>query len=42
MTDPLAVAGLLSLGIQATQPLVDFYTVYKHQDSELLSINKTP
>ena len=39
MSDPLSVAGslagLISLGIQVTQSLVDFYTSYKHQDSEL-------
>ena len=39
MSDPLSiatsVAGLLSLGIQVTQTLVDFYTVYKHRVSDL-------
>ena len=39
MSDPLSiagsVAGLISLGIQVTQSLVDFYTSYKNQDSEL-------
>ena len=39
MSDPLSiagsVAGLISLGIQVTKSLVDFYTSYKHQDSEL-------
>ena len=41
MSDPLSIAGsiagLISLGIQVTQSLVDFYTSYKHQDSELAS-----
>ena len=40
MGDPLSVAGsiadLISLGIQVTQSLVDFYTSYKNQDSELI------
>ena len=40
MADPLSivagVAGLISLGIQVAQSLVDFYTLYKHQDSELV------
>ena len=39
MGDPLSivgsVAGLISLGIQVTQSLVDFYTSYEHQHSEL-------
>lgn len=39
MSDPLSiaagVAGLISLGIQVTQSLFDFYTLYKHQDSEI-------
>ncbi|KAL4963354.1 uncharacterized protein BDV14DRAFT_210017 [Aspergillus stella-maris] len=39
MADPLSiasgVAGLLSLGIQVTQSLVNFYSAYKHQASEL-------
>ena len=39
MSDPLSIAGsiagLISLGIQVTQSLVDFYTSYKHQDSKL-------
>lgn len=42
MADPLSiagsVAGLLSLGIQVTQSLLDFYTVYKNQDSERVGI----
>lgn len=41
MSDPLSiagsVAGLISLGIQVTQSLVEFYTSYKRQDSELTS-----
>lgn len=40
MSDQLSiagsVAGLISLGITVTQTLVDFYTSYKHQDSELI------
>ncbi len=40
MSNPLSiagsVAGLISLGIQVTQSLVDFYTSYKNQDSELI------
>jgi hypothetical protein len=39
MSDPLSVAssvaGLLSLGIQVTNSLVDFYAAYKDQDSDL-------
>lgn len=39
MSDLLSIAGsvggLISLGIQVTRSLVDFYTSYKHQDSEL-------
>jgi ankyrin repeat domain-containing protein 50 len=39
MTDPLSVAagiaGLISLGIQVTQSLVEFYTSYKSQDSDV-------
>ena len=42
MTDPLSVAGsvagVVSLGIQVTQSLVDFYKSYKHRDSELAGI----
>ena len=41
MSDPLSVAvsvaGLISLGIQVTQSLVDFYTSYKTQDSDFAS-----
>ena len=40
MTDPLSVAasvaGLISLGIQVTQSLVDFYNAYENRDSELV------
>lgn len=40
MSDPLSiagsVAGLVSLGIQVTQLLVDFYTSYRYQDSQLV------
>lgn len=40
MSEPLSIAGsvvgLISLGIQVTQSLVDFYISYKHQDSELV------
>ena len=32
---PASVAGLISLGIKVTQSLVEFYTLYKHQDSEI-------
>ena len=39
MADPLSIAGtaagLISLGIQVTQKLVEFYTAYKSQDSAL-------
>ena len=39
MTDPLCIAvsaaGLISLGIQVTQSLVEFYSSYKYQDSEI-------
>lgn len=44
MTDPLSVAagvaGLVSLGIQVTQSLVDFYTVYRYQDSDLVGMTE--
>ena len=40
MTDPLSVAasvaGLISLGIQVTQSLADFYNAYENRDSELV------
>ena len=40
MTGPLSVAasvtGLVSLGIQVTQSLVDFYNAYKNRDSDLV------
>lgn len=39
MADPLSIssgiAGLLSLGIQVTQSLIDFYMAYKDQDTDL-------
>ncbi|KAJ5998783.1 hypothetical protein N7451_006593 [Penicillium sp. IBT 35674x] len=42
MADPLSiasgVAGLLSLGIQVTQSLVDFYSAYKNQTSDIAKI----
>ncbi|KAJ5936936.1 hypothetical protein N7466_003386 [Penicillium verhagenii] len=42
MADPLSItsgiAGFLSLGIQVTQSLVDFYTTYKGQDADLAKI----
>jgi hypothetical protein len=42
MSDPLSVAagvaGLLSLGIQVTQSLFDFYTAYKNLNSNLAGI----
>lgn len=44
MADPLAIAsgiaGLLSLGIQATQSLVNFYTAYKDQDTDLAKVTQ--
>ena len=44
MTEPLSVAasvaGLISLGIQVTQSLVDFYNAYKHRDSDLVHMTK--
>lgn len=44
MTDPLSVpgsvAGAISLGIQVTQSLVDFYKSYKRRDSELTGITE--
>ncbi len=44
MGDPLSiaasVAGLISLGIQATQSLVKFYTSYKHQNSEIAGMTE--
>ena len=40
MSEPLSVAGsvagLISLGIQVTQSLVDFYNAYEHRDSDLV------
>ncbi|KAL9100680.1 MAG: hypothetical protein Q9163_003967 [Psora crenata] len=44
MADPLSVAGsvvgLISLGIQVTQSLVNFYNAYETRDSELLHMIK--
>ncbi|KAJ5935909.1 NACHT nucleoside triphosphatase [Penicillium verhagenii] len=44
MPDPLSItsgiAGFLSLGIQVTQSLVDFYTTYKGQDTDLAKITR--
>ena len=40
MSDPLSIAagaaGLISLGIQVTQSLVDFYNAYRNRDSDLI------
>ena len=42
MADPLSiagsVAGVVSLGIQVTQSLIEFYKSYRYQDSELAGI----
>ena len=35
------VAGLISLGIQVTQSLIKFYSLYKHQDSEIASTTES-
>ncbi|MCJ1429570.1 hypothetical protein MMC29_007485 [Sticta canariensis] len=44
MADPVSIAGtaagLISLGIQVTQELVNFYTAYKSQDSALAGMVK--
>ncbi|KAL4941531.1 hypothetical protein BDV06DRAFT_179665 [Aspergillus oleicola] len=44
MADPLSiasgVAGLLSLGIQVTQSLINFYSAYKNQASDLIQISQ--
>ena len=44
MADPLSivgsVAGVVSLGIQVTQSLVDFYYSYRHRNSELTGITE--
>lgn len=44
MTDPLSlpanVAGLVSLGIQVTQSLVDFYNACKEWDSDLVGMTE--
>jgi ankyrin repeat domain-containing protein 50 len=42
MTDPLSitagVAGLISLGVQVTESLIKFYTLYKNRDAD---VNRT-
>ncbi|KAJ5688673.1 NACHT nucleoside triphosphatase [Penicillium macrosclerotiorum] len=44
MADPLSiasgVAGFLSLGIQVTQTLIDFYSTYKGQNADLAKITR--
>ncbi|KAJ6031800.1 NACHT nucleoside triphosphatase [Penicillium herquei] len=44
MADPLSIAsgiaGLLSLGIQVTQSLVEFYTTYKNQDDDVAKLTQ--
>ncbi|KAJ5725195.1 NACHT nucleoside triphosphatase [Penicillium malachiteum] len=44
MADPLSIAsgiaGLLSLGIQVTQSLVEFYTTYKNQDNDVAKVTQ--
>ena len=44
MTEPVSVAasvaGLISLGIQVTQSLVDFYNACKHRDSDLVHMTE--
>ena len=44
MSDPFSIAagiaGFLSLGIQVTQTLVDFYSVYKTQDADVAKITQ--
>jgi len=44
MTDPLSVAGsaagLISLGVQVTESLVDFYNAYKDLDSDLVVMTR--
>jgi ankyrin repeat domain-containing protein 50 len=37
-----SAAGIISLGIQVTQSLVDYYTATKYQDSEVAHIVKEP
>jgi hypothetical protein len=45
MSDPLSIAagiaGFLSLGIQVTQTLMDFYSVYKTQDADVAKITQS-
>ena len=44
MTDPLSVAGsvvgVISLGIQVTTSLVNFYNSYKGQESDIIHITE--
>ena len=44
MADPLTIASgiarLLSLGIQVTQSLVSFYTIYKDQDTDVAKVTQ--
>jgi archaellum biogenesis ATPase FlaH len=44
MSDPLSIAagiaGFLSLGIQVTQTLIDFYSVYKSQNTDIAIITR--
>ncbi|KAJ5311151.1 hypothetical protein N7476_007011 [Penicillium atrosanguineum] len=44
MSDPLSIAagiaGFLSLGIQVTQSLVDFYSVYKSRDTDIAKMTQ--
>jgi hypothetical protein len=44
MAEPLSIAsgiaGLLSLAIQVTQSLVNFYTAYKDQDTDLAKLTQ--
>lgn len=44
MADPLSItsgiAGILSLGIQVTQSLINFYIAYKDQDSDLAKMTR--
>lgn len=44
MSDPLSIAagiaGFLSLSVQVTQALVDFYSVYKNQDTDIAKVTQ--
>ncbi|CAP94665.1 Pc18g04410 [Penicillium rubens Wisconsin 54-1255] len=44
MADPLSIAagiaGFLSLGIQVTQTLIEFYSAYKNQDTDVAKITR--